>query len=458
MGYTKIEAENIVNQMNRDVFGRNMFDTAYNQINRSEQQGLSSLNKSYDQEILNAYGSMLGADAGVRKSNVFSGYKDYMIDENQKNFETTMANAYNTYLQNRATLEENAAKSRQKIDDLYASQLNLVEQGFELLPEYLQSFVEKYDSWSDEEKRNFLGEQYQVKQGDKYKKNIPGLLEYLAENPQYAPFITRNENGEYQWADIDLLHEEMIANGTSQEDIDAMYRQLYNVNDKYSFDDFLYEKHKDVYDKFSEQNPFGLGINKSLFEKTYGGNKPLTSQEAFEKFDQTKLQNTYNDIAESVDKSMSKKYKNRSKEWDRDTFHGEKLIGSNNEKLDLYEKKLVEQGIDTEFLDDVRNELNKLTDEFKTYDDIVQKASRNNFIGSVKNREDSEYSNYLISIKPYIDDDKIISLMNGVLDGKINNVSAVSTLNVLLNDYAYNKRYSLYGQMQTYLDNTFNKK
>ena len=368
-GLSELDATRMVKEANRDIYGRSLYDIAQNQITRQEQEGLSSLNKSYDQEILNAYGSMIGADASVRKSNIFSGYKNYTIDENQKNFEATMANAYNAYLQNRSALEENATKAREQIQGALENEANMIDKLYGMVDKYHTSMEDWFANLPESDKRIVLsgiqpeGDWLTKVDGtDAYKETLPASLAEVYGNMAN----TFNLVSDGQWRGM----EEIIAGDNehqlTDEEIMQLYRNAISGNDVYTFSKFVRETDPELYKQMKAQGMFETG--EETFVKTLGGSlKGQTISEALNAMRQKDKEAYQQQILDSVD--ATKEYETFERNRDKDeSKQSAKALKKRNELLmDKYQDIT-----DKDTFETFKKEVDTLTADYDAIDTFLK--------------------------------------------------------------------------------------
>ncbi len=117
MIFTADEMRKVLRENSINYKGTNSWSDAYGSIEAQKQDALGQLGNQYGEELLDAYIASQRQASAIQASNLFQGYKDLALQENQQVLNDAFESYRNTYLQNKANIESNSSKYMNAVNE-----------------------------------------------------------------------------------------------------------------------------------------------------------------------------------------------------------------------------------------------------------------------------------------------------------------------------------------------------
>ena len=272
--YTSSDLVPALTALNRDYYGRNTWDRLYGQVGVQADTSMNQLNQSYERSLAEAYAASKQSEQALAGSQVGEGFKDLALNQNRQALQTAFEQYRQNYLQG--------------VSDVNSAISSAVNEVTGLREDYTKNMTE-------------------------YGNAHIGYLTWL-----YNQDNTLFDRIEYQrfMQDGALKSEDVLsgmiydADGnltTEGADILRQIRNNQELTGEYSFDNYLKQSNKELYDwaaSYDEYNFTGKGTKAGTFQGLTGlddtyNKRNSVSQETLDS-NLSQFTNKYNEIYNAI--------------------------------------------------------------------------------------------------------------------------------------------------------------
>lgn len=177
----------------RDANGSLIYEGQYNDIGLEKQSAIQKLNKNYDTTINNAYSSYLSSRNAIISSNMGQGYKEAYINLQKSLLNQNVIDANTSLESARNEINQNSAELQNQVYDAYKTEVGYFDRLANSLNSYL-SYVKNLTRPATEEELNKLSAYNNLK-SDTFGQIQLAKMEKNGEDLSYLEDLSTRING-----------------------------------------------------------------------------------------------------------------------------------------------------------------------------------------------------------------------------------------------------------------------